>query len=73
MGKWKFLKAGSRESLFDLESKEQENKNLIEKYPDLAKKMKGNLEIWKKVLLKAGIYEGKVIRDQQFYDFYFKD
>ena len=73
MGKWKFLKAGSKEFLFDLESKEQEHKNVIEKYPDLAKKMKENLEIWAKDLLRPGIYDGKVIRDQKFYDFYFKE
>lgn len=73
MGKWKFLKAGSKEFLFDLESKEQEHKNVIEKYPDLAKKMKENLQIWAKDLLRPGIYDGKVVRDQNFYNFYFKE
>jgi hypothetical protein len=35
--------------------------------------MKENLEIWAKDLLRPGIYDGKVVRDQKFYDFYFKE
>lgn len=72
MGKWKFLKAGSREFLFDLETQEQENKNWIKEFPEMGKKMKENMEIWAKELHQPGIYDGKIKREKDFYDFYFK-
>ncbi len=72
MGDWKFLKAGNREFLFDVESDEHENNNLITDHPERAKKMKMKLEDWADGLHHPGIYNGKVKREKNWYDHYFK-
>lgn len=45
-GKWKYYRAGDKEFLFDLSSKEHENKNLIADHPDIAKELHGKLKAW---------------------------
>ncbi len=72
MGDWKFLKAGNREFLFDVESDEHENNNLISQYRDQAKKMKSKLEKWAEELHHPGLPDGKIGREKQWYDHYFK-
>ena len=73
MGDWKFLKAGNREFLFDVESDEHENNNLISEHPEQAKKMKKKLEQWAEELHRPGIYSGKVKREKRWFDHYFKN
>jgi arylsulfatase A-like enzyme len=71
MGDWKFLKAGNREFLFDVESDKHEHNNLIKEYPDQAEKMKKKLERWAEDLKQPGIYDGEVKREKNWYDHYF--
>jgi len=72
MGDWKFLKAGSREFLFNVETDEHENKNLINSFPDKANSMKKQLIKWGKELHQPGIPDGKMVREKKWYDHYFK-
>ncbi|MDH3699596.1 MAG: sulfatase-like hydrolase/transferase [Flavobacteriaceae bacterium] len=72
MGDWKFLKAGPREFLFNVETDEHENKNLLASYPDKASSMKGKLEKWGKELHHPGIPDGNMVREKKWYDHYFK-
>lgn len=71
-GKWKYLRAGQREYLFDLESPEHETVNLIDHYPAQARALKQKLENWARELHKPGIPEGKVGPEKKWYDHYFK-
>ncbi len=72
IGDWKFLKAGSREFLFNVETDEHENKNLINSFPDKANFMKKTLKKWGKDLHHPGIPEGEIGRGERWYDHYFK-
>mgnify|MGYP006135640653 CR=1 FL=1 len=52
-GKWKYLRAGtSREFLFDMESPEHENKNLISQYPEIVQTLKTGLKEWESGMLR---------------------
>ena len=73
MGDWKFLKAGSREFLFNVETDDHENKNLIDAHPYKAKSMKKLLENWGNELYYPGIPDGKIRREKTVYDHYFKE
>ena len=73
MGDWKFLKAGSREFLFNVETDDHENKNLIGAHPYKAKSMKKLLENWGKELYYPGIPDGEIGRGKTVYDHYFKE
>jgi arylsulfatase A-like enzyme len=72
MGDWKFLKAGKREYLFNLASKDHETVNLIENYPERAAGMKKRLEAWGAELKNPGIPDGELRREKNWYDHYFK-
>ena len=73
MGDWKFLKAGSREFLFNVETDDHENKNLIGAHPYKAKSMKKLLENWGNELYYPGIPDGEIGRGEIWYDHYFKE
>jgi len=73
MGDWKFLKAGSREFLFNVETDNHENVNLIADYPKQAKAMKKKLESWASDLYYPGIPDGEIGRSKKWYDHYFKE
>ena len=73
MGDWKFLKAGSREYLFDLSSKNHEKENLIAQHPDKVKEMRKKLEKWGGELKYPGIPNGDIKRELNWFDHYFKD
>ena len=72
MGDWKFLKAGDREFLFNVETDEHELKNLISQHPEKAKTMKQKLEEWAADLHHPGLWEGEIRREKTVYDHYFK-
>ena len=65
-----------REFLFNVETDEHENKNLINSFPDEASSMKRKLEKWAKDLHHPGIPDGKMVREngtgKKWYDHYFK-
>ncbi len=61
MGKWKYLQLGSAARfLFDMESPEHENENLIDKHPEIAERLRNNLEKWTLELEVPGIPDGKL-------------
>ncbi len=45
-GDWKYIKTSSHEYLFDVTTKQQENENLIDKNPELAKTLKQKIKAW---------------------------
>jgi arylsulfatase A-like enzyme len=64
-GRWKFLKAGSRaEYLFDLEDKDHEKVNLIDKHPQIAAELKTALEKWAAGLYNPGVPDGELNRQE---------
>jgi arylsulfatase A-like enzyme len=74
MGDWKFLKAGPREFLFDLSSKDPEKENLIDQHPDKVNELRAKLADWAGELFVPGIPEGPINRQESgWYDFYFPD
>ncbi|WP_198943150.1 sulfatase family protein [Polaribacter tangerinus] len=70
-GNYKFLKFGEREFLFDLSTKEHENRNLIKSFPKLAKKMKKRLIKWSYTLQKKGINLHTVGNEKKWFEYYF--
>ena len=72
MGDWKYLQAGEREYLFNVETDAHENENLIGKYPEKAKKMKQKLKTWADDLFHPGLPQGEIGREKQFFDHYFR-
>jgi arylsulfatase A-like enzyme len=72
-GKWKYLQAGGeRRFLFDLESAQHERMNLIDKHPDIAARLKRELEQWASRLQTPGIPDGALNgQEGRFYEYYF--
>jgi len=71
-GDFKYLKAGSREFLFNVANDDHENVNLITDYPKQAKAMKKKLELWAGELKKTGL-SNKLKREKNWFDHYFKE
>lgn len=71
-GQWKYLQAGAdRAYLFDLSSSEHEKQNLIDQHPDIARKLKQNLQAWAKDLKTPGLPDqGLNGQEVNFYDHY---
>lgn len=72
MGNLKFLKAGDREYLFDVNTDLHEHKNIIDQFPEKAAQMKDSLKKWAETLHSPGITEHKAGREYTWYDFYFE-
>ena len=72
MGDWKYLQAGERTYLFNVETDQHENKNLIGQYPGKAKMMKQKLKTWADDLFHPGIPDGTIGTHKAYYDHYFK-
>lgn len=73
-GKWKYIFVGDgRRFLFDLESDQHEHRNLAKDYPKLADKLHANLAAWTSELTPKGMPQGKKMREQAWYDFYFEE
>ena len=71
MGDYKFLKIGASEFLFNVESDEHENNNLINDHADKAREMKQLLENWGEELHHPGIPDEKTGRAQRWFNHYF--
>ncbi len=73
-GNWKYLSAGDREYLFDLDNN-HEHENLIHNYPDVAKMLKENLLNWSNELHRPGLPLRQPMRGQErtWYDFYIRE
>jgi arylsulfatase A-like enzyme len=71
-GKWKYIYVGDgRRYLFDLESDQHEQKNLIDESPELAEQLHQDLGQWCKGLLPAGLPTGDKMRERNWYNFHF--
>ena len=70
-GKWKFLKVGEIEFLFNLEPEGIESENLIHQFPEKAAELKGVLEEWASELYEPGVPEGPITRERNWYNYYF--
>ena len=70
-GRWKYLLAGEREFLFDMQAN-HENENLIGQYPDIAMALHNELGDWSASLYRPGLptraFNNK---EQAWFDFYF--
>ncbi len=70
-GRWKLLRAGSREYLFDLDTDLEEKHNLAAKHPEIADRLRLRLTTWADELTPPGLEKGGsggVWSD--YYDFY---
>lgn len=54
-GKWKYLAAGDREYLFDMEADFEETSNLLAEMPELAKQLHQELDQWSRTLQPPGL------------------
>jgi len=71
LGKWKYIKAGQMEYLFNIQSANHEHENLLNTYPEKAKELKKLLENWETSLLRKsekGILKGQ---EEAWYNFFF--
>ena len=72
-GVYKYLKFGEREFLFDLSTKENEKKNLINQHPEIAKSLKRSLLRWSSTLKNKGIDIKPRESEKELFDYYFSD
>lgn len=70
-GRWKLLRGGSREYLFDLHADPGETKNLLGQHPERATELRKKLATWAATLKPAGLKEGKMGDTwNRYFDFY---
>ncbi|MEM7232307.1 MAG: sulfatase-like hydrolase/transferase [Planctomycetota bacterium] len=70
-GKWKFLKGGTREYLFDLAKDQGEKVNLAATHADVANRLRSKLRTWAADLKPAGLTTRKMSSVwEQYFDFY---
>ncbi|MEM8669073.1 MAG: sulfatase-like hydrolase/transferase [Planctomycetota bacterium] len=70
-GKWKYLRAGSREYLFDLSEDISETKNLLGKNQSTAADLRSKLEAWTRELEPPGLATKDLSRAAtNYFDFY---
>ena len=70
-GKWKYLRGGEREYLFDLDSDIGEANNLIASHPEIAKRLSGKLADWSAQLQPPGLKTKAMSSTwEDYYDFY---
>ena len=54
-GKWKYLRGGTREYLFDLDADREEKHNLLTKHPEVAQRLKAKLTRWAAEMQPPGL------------------
>lgn len=54
-GKWKYLRGGAREYLFDLDEDREETRSVLKEHPQVARRLKVKLEEWAGDLSPPGI------------------
>ncbi len=70
-GKWKLLRGGDREYLYDLDSDLEEKHNLADRHPDIASRLREKLSTWASQLDPPGLASSAMspVADDYF-DFY---
>lgn len=70
-GKWKYLRGGSREYLYDLSKDKEEKHNLLKEQPEIAKRLQKKLQTWAKELTPAGLETKSMAQTwEQYFDYY---
>ncbi len=70
-GKWKYLRGGSREYLFDLDADCGEHRNVLREHPEIAKRMHSMVTAWAGDLTPPGIQTKKMSPTwERYYDHY---
>ncbi|MCP4171914.1 MAG: sulfatase-like hydrolase/transferase [Fuerstiella sp.] len=70
-GKWKFLRGGARDYLYDLDNDREEKNNLVHDHPEIAANLKQQLNAWAAELQPAGLQTGSMSETwETYYDFY---
>ena len=59
-GKWKYLRGGTREYLFDVRADREETRNLLQDHPQIAKRLSERLTTWSKTLQPPGLETSKM-------------
>jgi len=72
-GSWKYLKAGDREFLYELNGN-HETENLLQQYPQKANDLKQQLQNWTDTLYRPGLPDGRLGgQEARWYDFYLSE
>jgi hypothetical protein len=70
-GKWKYLRGGDREYLFNVEVDREEKRNLLEENPEIASRLKTRLQTWSMELSPPGLTTKKMSATwERYYDYY---
>lgn len=70
-GKWKFLKGGDREYLYDLESDIEEKNSLLKQHPEIASQLRSKLSKWAEELRPPGLDAASLsTAAKKYFDFY---
>lgn len=70
-GKWKLLRGGDREYLFDLETDPEESTNLLATNPETANRLRAQLESWASELDPPGLATGEMSTTwEDYFDYY---
>lgn len=70
-GRWKYLRGGTREYLFDLDADKEEKHNLLQAQPEIAERLRKKLTDWAARLQPPGL-ETKQMSEvwERYYDYY---
>lgn len=70
-GKWKLLRGGDREYLYDLDDDIEEQRNLAAKHPEIATRLRSKLTSWATQLDPPGLSTGEMSSAaSDYFDFY---
>ncbi len=73
-GNWKLLRAGEREYLFDLEADPSEKKDLADRHPEIADRLRARLETWAGELQPPGLTTRPMASTwETYYDHYLEN
>ncbi|MFZ5833170.1 MAG: sulfatase-like hydrolase/transferase, partial [Planctomycetota bacterium] len=71
--RWKYLRGGDREYLFDLATDAKEEHNVLAAHPDIAARLKAKLETWSNQLNPPGLAAGNMSTAATAYFDYYLD
>ncbi len=69
-GDWKYLIGGGSAYLFDLAHPSHEHRNVIDKQPDVATRLRSKLQTWADTLLVPGLPTSDTVAGSRYFDHY---
>ncbi len=70
-GRWKYLRGGAREYLFDLEADREEKHNLLPEHPEIAQRLQAKLAKWAQEQNPPGLETKQMSTTwEQYFDYY---